>query len=81
MKWKIAGFSSRRVALVVAILSLALVPIHFFVSCEMSGLIWFCGKLLIAITGVLTMIDASGKMAFPLTLAVIALIGHLLFTH
>jgi hypothetical protein len=81
MKCKTAAFSCYRVALVSTILSFALVPMHFYVSCEMSWRIGLCGGVLLIITVALAVVDRSVRMGFPLTLAVIALLAHGLCAH
>jgi hypothetical protein len=81
MKWKLTGFSPHRVAWVSAILSLAMVPMHFYVSCEMSFRVSLCGVVLLVITGGLALIDRSRKTAKPLMLAVIGLVAHMMCVH
>jgi hypothetical protein len=49
MSDRVAGFSPRRVAWATAMLSWALVPAHFFVSCGASGGIFFSDHALLVI--------------------------------
>lgn len=75
------GVSPRRVAWVAAVMSLLLIPCHFFVSCDLSGRIAMSGIGLVFITGMFTLADRTGKKALPFGLAVVGLIGHTLCTH
>lgn len=81
MKWSIAGFLPRRVAWITAILSLLLVPVHFHVSCDLSGIIGMYSYILLGITGVLSLADKTGRKAMPFGLAVIGIVAHTLCTH
>ena len=81
MKWSLTGFSAYRVAWVTAILSLALAPMHPYVSCEMSGRIALCGIVLFAITAILALVGGLGKTASPLELAALGLVVNMLLVH
>jgi hypothetical protein len=74
-------FSPRRVAWVTAMLSVLLIPCHFFVSCDLSGRLAMSGIGLVFITGFFSLADKTGKKALPFGLAVVGLIGHTLCTH
>ena len=78
---QVAGFSPRRVAWITASLSLALVPVHFYVSCEMSGRLACSDFGLLCLTIGLSVADRSGKKGSPIALAVIGFIAHGLCTH
>ena len=74
-------FSARRMAWVTAVMSLLLIPGHFFVSCDLSGRLAMCGIGLVLITGMFSLADRTGKKALPFGLAVVGLVGHTLCTH
>ncbi len=82
-RFTIGGFSAKRVGYVAALISLAGVPVHFYVSCEMSGTIAEASIVLFLITGVLSLISPRGTphRFYPLVLAFIAVIAHDVFTH
>jgi hypothetical protein len=77
----ISGFAPHRVAWATAVLSLALVPAHFFVSCEMSSRLALSAFGLLAITGGLCLVGQRGRSAAPFVLVVIGLLAHMLCTH
>jgi uncharacterized membrane protein HdeD (DUF308 family) len=81
MNWSITGFNPRRVAWIVAVLSLLLVPIHLYVPCEASARVMMFGVALLFLTGFLEMADRSGKKAGPFWLALVAVVAHILCTH
>lgn len=80
-KWNMTGFSPRRVAWITAVMSLLLVPAHFYVSCDMSGRIAMSGYILLGITGVLSLADKTGKKALPFGVAIVGIVAHTLCTH
>jgi len=81
MKWRATGFSPRRVAWTTAVLSLLLVPAHFYVSCYLSGRVAMAGIGLLAITGLLSLADRTENRAIPFMLAVAGIVAHMLCTH
>jgi hypothetical protein len=82
MELNVRGFSPRRVAVITAILSLTLVPVHFYVSCQMSEKVAIAGMVLFLLAGGLAVADRGGKgAAFPLVLAIVGFLAHGLCTH
>jgi len=75
------NFSPRRVAWATAILSVLLIPCHFFVSCDLSGRLAMSGIGLVFVTGIFSLADKTGRKTLPFGLAVVGLIGHILCTH
>ena len=78
---RLTGFSPRRVAWITASLTVALVPVHFFVSCEMSGRTCFASIILSVITVGLAVADQSGKQKYPILLALVGLIANMMCVH
>jgi hypothetical protein len=78
---QIAGFSPQRVAWATAFLSVALVPAHFFVSCEMSAGLGFAAFTLLLVTGGLSCVGRDRKSAGPFLLAILGLIAHMFCAH
>jgi hypothetical protein len=83
LKLKVGGFSGKRVVYVLAFASLALIPAHFYISCQASGAVAGIGVIVLLLTGVLSFIvPSSTPHRFrPLAFAVLASFGHMLFTH
>ncbi len=83
LQWsaRVAGFAPRRVAWATAILSLALVPAHFFVNCEMSERIALSGGALLLLTAGLSLADRNRKPAAPFVLALVGFFAHALCAH
>ncbi len=80
MTQKQISFSPRRVAWVTASISMLLVPVHFWVSCAVSGRLAIAGAVLVAITAMLSLAD-KGKSGAPIGIALVSLVGHTLCTH
>jgi len=81
MNWSITGFNPRRVAWMIAVLSLLLLPIHFYVPCEASAIVMMFGIALLFLTGFLEMADRSGKKAGPFWLALVGVLAHVMCAH
>ena len=83
LKFTLGGFSAKRVGYILAITSFAFVPGHFFVSCEMSGLLAVFGIISFLATTVLSFISPRGTphRFRPLAFAFIAFIAHSLCSH
>jgi hypothetical protein len=81
MSWSITGFNPRRVAWMTAVLSLLLLPIHFYVPCEASAIVMMFGIALLFLTGFLEIADRSGKKAGPFWLALVGVLAHSLVAH
>ncbi len=62
-------------------MSVLLVPCHFFVSCELSSRLAASGVGLMVVTGLFCLASKTGKKELPFGLAIVGLIGHVLFTH
>jgi hypothetical protein len=77
------GFSGKRVGYVLAIVSLALVPGHFYVSCDSSGAIALASTIVLLATIVLSCIVPRGtpNRFGPVALAFIAVMAHALCAH
>jgi|RhiMethySRZTD1v2_1073278.scaffolds.fasta_scaffold3777622_1 hypothetical protein len=83
LRFSVRGFSAKRVGYVLDALSFSLVPIHFRVPCEISGLLSGFGIILFFSTAVLTILVPRGtpKKFRPLGVAFVALLFNLLSTH
>ena len=83
LKFTIGGFSAKRVGYVLAVASFALVPAHFYVSCEMSGLTFGSGLILFLASSVLSFVIPRGTphRFHPMALGFIAVVAHMLCTH
>lgn len=83
LKFSIGGFSGKRVGYVLAFVSFALVPTHFYVSCEASGAVAGIGLIAFLLTGVLSFIVPRGTphRFRPLAFTFFALVAHTLCTH
>ena len=64
-----------------AVLSVLLVPIHFYVPCEASAIVMMFGIALLFLTGFLEIADRSGKKAGPFWLALVGVLAHSLLAH
>ena len=82
-KFSICGFSGKRVGYVLAFVSFALIPAHFYISCEASGAVAGIGMILFLTTGILSFIVPRGtpQRFRAVAFVFIALIGHMLCTH
>jgi hypothetical protein len=69
---RVVGFSPHRVASSTAILSWALLPVHFFVSPSTSEGIMTCALLLFLLTCGFSLADRSGERGIPIILALVA---------
>jgi hypothetical protein len=83
LRFTLTGFSPSRVALVLCVLSFSLVPAHFYVSCQMSGVIGMTSLVLLAAVVVLCLASpkAAPRRFLPLALALFAVLAHMLCTH
>jgi hypothetical protein len=81
MSWSITGFNPRRVAWMTVVLSLLLLPIHFYVPCEASAIVMMFGIAMLFLTGFLELADRSGKKAGPFWLALVSVLTHSLLAH
>ncbi len=82
-RFTVRGFSAKRVGYVLAAMSFAFVPAHFYISCEMSGLIGGFSIVLFLSTAMLSFFVPRGTphRFRPLAFAFIAVIAHMLCTH
>jgi uncharacterized membrane protein HdeD (DUF308 family) len=64
-----------------AVLSLLLVPIHFYVPCAASAIVMMFGIALLFLMGFLEMADRSGKKAGPFWLALLGVLAHVMCAH
>jgi hypothetical protein len=83
LKFRVGGFSAHRVALVLAVVSFAFVPVHYYVSCEGSAATGCVGFVLFAVASLLSLVSPRGTphRLRPLGLAFIALVLHMLSAH
>ena len=83
LKFTFGGFSAKRVGYAIAITSFAFVPAHFYVACEVSGLISVSGIILFLATTVLSFFVPRGTAYRfrPLAFAFSAVVTHSLCTH
>lgn len=83
LKFTVRRFSARRVGYLLAAVSFALVPAHFYVSCDMSGLIAGFDAILLLSTAVLSFAVPRGtpQRFRPVAFAFLAFIAHSLCTH
>lgn len=77
------GFSGKRVGYALSIVSLALIPLHFFVSCEGSGIVAGMAFFIFGVTIIFSLVNPPGTLGrfYPIITSLIALIGHSLCTH
>jgi hypothetical protein len=82
-KLTVRGFSSRRVGYVLAFLSFTFVPIHSYVSCEVSVLTFGLGLILFLAVLLLSLCVPRGEpnRFRPLAFAFFALVAHVFSTH
>lgn len=82
-KFSIGGFSGKRVGYPLAVVSLALIPAHFYISCEASSAVACMGLIVFGLTGVFSLAVPRGtpQRFRPLAFASVALVGHMLCTH
>jgi hypothetical protein len=81
-KFTIRGFSPKRMAYVLSLLSLALVPLHSHVSCEGSGVVGGMGAMLVFVAGILSYSQylqppEVPRSLGPFALAFVALVAHI----
>lgn len=83
LKFSIKGFSGKRVGYVFAVMSFALVPVHFAVDCRVSGAIALMSFVLFLITGILSFFNPRGTVNrfLPLGLTLLGAVAHTLFMH
>ena len=76
-------FSAKRVGYLLAAVSFAFVPAHFYISCRMSGLVGIFSLVLLIITAGLSFLTPRGAQhrLRPMALTFIAVIAHMLCTH
>jgi len=75
------GFSPRRVAYALVAVMLATLPMHFVVSCEVSGRIVLSNAVLVVAVGILSCLGKDRKRLKPLCYAGIAIVFHVLCAH
>ena len=82
-KFSWGGFSGKRVGYVFAAGSFALVPAHFFASCEVSGLVGGFGIILFFATAIVSWIVPRGteQRLRPMAYAFVATVAHSLCMH
>ena len=83
LKSTFGGFSAKRVGYALAITSFAIVPAHFYVACEVSGLVSCFGIILFLATTALSFMVPRGTPGRfrPLGFAFSAVVTHSLCTH
>ena len=83
LKFRVGGFSAHRVALMLAVVSFAFVPVHYYVSCEGSAATGSIGFVLFVVASLLSLISPRGTAHRfrPLGLALAALVLHMLSVH
>jgi len=83
LKFTIGGFSAKRVGYALVITNFAFVPAHFYVPCEVSGLICGFSIILFLASTVLSFIIPRGTphRFRPLALGFLAVVAHSLCTH
>ncbi len=83
LKFSIYGFSGKRVGLILAFASIALIPTHPFISCEASEMVAAIGFIILCLTAILAFIVPRGTphkfraVAFSL----FGYLGHILCSH
>ena len=73
--------SARRLAYTVAVIMILIVPIHYFVSCRLSGLTFEVAFGLLVLNGVFCYVDHSGKGIRPFVVGAVTLLVHMFSTH
>lgn len=83
LRFKMRGFSPLRLARVLAMMSIGLVPIHPCVSCDVSGGIATLGIVLVAGAAILSFSTPRGtpERLRALRLGLVAFVLHLLAAH
>ena len=82
-RFTIRGLSSKRMAYALSILTLFLLPVHFYVPCEVSAAVGGLGVLLALSAAILPVFSRRGVTSRfgPVPLAVFILVLHLLAIH
>lgn len=83
LKIRDGGYWVHRLALLLALMSFGLIPVHPCVSCEASGAIAGYACVLFLASSVLSFITPNGTphRFIPMAIAFIAAIANLLFAH
>jgi hypothetical protein len=83
LRFALGGFSAKRVSYALAAMGFAFLPVHFYVSCEVSGLLAGFSIILFLITGVVSLIIPRGtEHRFrPLVWAFVAVLANSLCSH
>jgi hypothetical protein len=82
-RFKAYGLSAKRMAYGLSVLSLFLVPVDFYVPCEVSAEVCGLGIMLALSAGVLALFIPRGTSARfrPVSLALAVIVAHLLSFH
>jgi hypothetical protein len=75
------GFSPHRISWIIAILSVLLVPCHFWVPCVLSGRIAAFAAGLLILSGGLYLISRDEHRERPLLTIFAVFIAHIMCTH
>ena len=82
-RFTVRGFSAKRFGYALGAMSFSFVPVHFYVPCQVSGLVAGFGIILFFSTAVLSASVPQGTphRFRPMALAFIAVVAHSLCTH
>ncbi|MGN6552303.1 MAG: hypothetical protein ACTHLW_01015 [Verrucomicrobiota bacterium] len=83
LKFTTRGFSGKRVGYILSLVSFALVPSHFYISCQTSGAVAGIAFVIFGVTIIFSLVNPQGTphRLHPVALAFIALAGHTLCSH
>lgn len=81
MKWEWTAFSTYRMSWLMAFLVVCLVPVHFFVPCDASGVLVNAGGVLLITTLALCIPGKGGGRFVPLCVAILGFLGHVCCAH
>ena len=83
LKFTTFGFSGKRVGYVLSLVSFALIPSHFYISCEASSTVAGVAFVIFGVTIIFSLVNPRGTphRLYPVATSFIALIGHTLCTH
>jgi hypothetical protein len=83
LRFAVGGFSAQRVGYILAAVSFAFLSLHFYVSCEVSGLVAGFSIILFLTASLLALIIPRGTphRFHPLAWALMAVLAHILCAH
>jgi hypothetical protein len=83
LRFTTLGFSGKRVGYILSLVSFALIPSHFFISCDASSAVAGIGFVIFGVTIIFSLVNPRGTphRLYPVAMSLIALVGHTLNQH